>query len=332
MEKKKIDVSIIVPVYNVEKYLKKCLDSLVNQHYDKKKYEICIINDCSTDNSINVIREFINKYNNISFYDLKENKGVSNARNIGIEKSRGEYLIFCDADDYYDLDSIKILMDTARIEESDYIVANYIIEKNNNEIKVNTTSCFANKKITKKEVVSYMSITSCSKLIKKELFINNNVLYPTDLKRCEEMTVIPVLAYYANNPVKINDYLYYYVQRDSSASNKRIANEKDDLSFFDKSFNRFTDLIDSEKYSEEVQFRAIEHLLYGKSLVLLKSKTSRKKMINFINNFKEKQPKFLKNKYFKKFSYPKKIFVYTINYKLIFTARLIAKIHEKITG
>lgn len=332
MEKKKVDVSIIVPVYNVEKYLDKCLNSLVNQDYDKAKYEILVVNDCSTDKSLEIINNYKILYDNIVVFNLKKNKGVSNARNIGIEKSLGEYLMFCDADDYYDLDAVKTLMETAKKEKSDYVMANYIIKKNNNEIRINTTGYFSSKIISKKGVVSYMSLTSCAKLIKKDLFIKNKILYPTDLKRCEELTVIPVLAYYANNPIKIDNYLYYYVQRDISASNKKIVKENVDVSFFDISFDRFANLINREQYQEEVEFRAIDHLLYGKCLVLLKSGVGRKEIIDFIDGFKKKYPNYLKNKYFKKFSFLKKIFVHTINFKLIFVARLIAKVHEKITG
>lgn len=331
MEKKKIDVTVIVPVYNVEKYINSCLDSLVSQHYDSDRYEIMIINDCSTDKSMKIINEYKSKYKNITICDLKKNMGVSNARNIGIQKSHGEYIMFCDSDDYYDLEAIKILMSAARENKSDYVMANYIIKKNNSEIKVDSTSYFVNKHISKNEIISYMNLTSCSKLISRELFIKNKILYPTDLKRCEELTVIPVLAYLANNPVVINAYLYYYIQRTTSASNKKIESIAD-LSFFDLSFKRFENIINCDLYSEELEFRAIEHLLYGKCLVLLKSTVKKEEVVSFINTFIKKYPKFTKNKYFKKFSVMKKIFVYSLKYKFVIVAKILAKVHEKITG
>ena len=90
--------SIIIPVYNTEKYLKKCLDSVFLQNYDN--YEIIIVNDGSTDNSDKIVKEYMKKHKNI-IYILKENGGLSSARNVGVSKAKGDYLLFLDSDDYY---------------------------------------------------------------------------------------------------------------------------------------------------------------------------------------------------------------------------------------
>ncbi len=335
MEKKKnvIDVTIIVPVYNVEHYLRKCLDSLVNQDYDNKKYEILIVNDASTDKSINVIYEYHKQYSNISVYDLKKNGGVSNARNIGIENAKGQYLMFCDADDYYDTNAISIMMSYVKKEKADFIMANYYITNGINKISVDVSGYFSNMIISREEIVSYMTLTSSAKLIKKDLFINNNISYPTDLKRCEELSVIPIVAYFANKAVVIKDTLYYYYQRSDSVSNTNSKKTPiGDLDYFDKSFERFVANIDSLKYSQEIEFRAIDHLLYGKSLVMLKSGVQRKYIVNHINDFKRKYCKFTRNIYFKKYNIGKKIFVYSLNCKLLFVSKLLAYIHGKLTG
>lgn len=332
MEKEKtIDVTIIVPVYNVEKYLKKCLDSLVNQTYDKNKYEIYIINDASKDNSLNIIKEYQKKYSNITLYDLKNNKGVSHARNIGIKNAKGKYLLFCDSDDYYESDAIEKFMKHAKNNNSDFLMANYYIAKENNNIKVNTTNYFKNEIISKEESICYMTLTSCSKLIKKDLFIDNNIFYPEDIKQCEELTVIPVISYLAKKPTIINEYLYYYYQRQGSASNTHKITNIKDLFFFDETYQRFIKPLNKDKYPEEIEFRAIDHLLYGKTLVMLKSHISRKEIINHINNFNNIFPNALKNKYLKNYSKLKKIFLFFINKKQIFIAKIIAYVHSKIT-
>lgn len=95
-------ISIIVPVYNTEKYLKKCLDSLINQTF--KDIEIVIINDGSTDNSEKIIKEYEQKYSDKIKSYKKENGGLSSARNYGISKANGEYIAFVDSDDYVDLE------------------------------------------------------------------------------------------------------------------------------------------------------------------------------------------------------------------------------------
>lgn len=334
MEKKKNkkDVSIIVPVYNVENYLKDCLDSLVNQDYDNNKYELILINDCSKDSSLNILKEYVKKYNNITIIDFKENRGVSRARNEGIKKSCGEYLLFCDADDFYEKNAISIFMETAKKDNADFVMGNYYILKGNKKIPVYSTNYYKNNNITKKEIISYMTLTSCSKLIKKSLFTDNNIFYPEDLKKCEELSVIPIVAYKAKNPIKIDNCLYYYVQRKESASNEKYKNVKEsDLSFFDESFNRFISFINRDEYKEEIEFRAIDHLLYGKCLVMLKSKIKKELIKNYVNKFTSKYPLFMSNKYLDMYSKPKRIYIYCLKNKLFFQLKIMTFAHKMVT-
>ena len=100
-----IKVSVVVPVYNTSKYLRRCLDSLVNQTL--KDIEIIIINDKSTDNSKDIIKEYESKYNNIKVIHNKTNKGIGYNRNLGIEIASGKYIAFVDSDDYIDLNLYK---------------------------------------------------------------------------------------------------------------------------------------------------------------------------------------------------------------------------------
>lgn len=326
-----IDVTIIVPVYNTEQYLEKCLDSLVNQNYPKNRYEILLIDDGSHDNSPEIIKKYKKKYSNIVLLNSKENKGVSYSRNIGIIKSRGKYLMFCDSDDTYELDAIKILMDYAKKNRSDFVMADYSVDNDKGCFNAGTIKYFENNKINKKEIISYMSLTSCSKLIKKELFINNNIFYSEDVKRCEELPVIPIVAYLSKNPMVIDQSLYHYFQRKKSASNSNVSKNENDILYFDITFDRFKKLIDS-KYFDEIEFRAIDHLLYGKSLVILKSKMKRRILYSHLNMFKKNYPFFIKNKYLKKYSLPKKIFIYCLNYKMIFLCKIYVFLHKKMTG
>ena len=96
--------SIIVPVYNVESYLAKCLDSILCQSY--KDYEIIAINDGSTDNSSKILKEYVDKYDNIIVIN-QENQGLSQARNNGVKEAKGEYIIFADSDDFIEKDLLK---------------------------------------------------------------------------------------------------------------------------------------------------------------------------------------------------------------------------------
>ena len=91
------DISVIIPVYNSSKYLNKCLDSLVDQKYNN--YEVILINDGSTDNSLEICLQYANNYNNFQVFS-KENGGVSSARNYGLNKANGKWIVFVDSDDF----------------------------------------------------------------------------------------------------------------------------------------------------------------------------------------------------------------------------------------
>ena len=97
-EKGNIKISVIVPVYNVEKYLLECLDSIINQTL--KEIEIICVNDGSTDNSLSILKEYASKDNRIILID-KENEGLGYTRKVGLDNATGKYILFCDSDDFY---------------------------------------------------------------------------------------------------------------------------------------------------------------------------------------------------------------------------------------
>lgn len=318
-------VSIIVPTYNAESYIGRCLEAIINQTY--RNIEVIVINDCSTDNSIEIIKSYQEQLHDFHVVNLEENKGVSNARNIGINLASGKYIMFCDSDDWYEENAVEILINEAKNNEADFVMANQCIVKENTKIKVNNRKYFKDKNITRAEIVAYMTFSSSAKLIKRNLFLDNNILYPIDIKRCEEFTVIPVIAYLANNPIVIDDVIYNYYQRSNSASNSRAI----DTEFFHITFERFIEKIDKETYRQEIEFRAINHLLYGELLVMLKSGASRREMIDKINCFKKEHKNFLKNVYLKRYNKAKLVFIVLLKYKMLFLANIYAKLHEKLT-
>lgn len=112
-------VSIIIPSYNAEAYLPLCLDSVIAQNY--KNIEIIIIDDKSTDNSILLIEEYQKAYPHITLIKLDENRGVSHARNVGIDVALGDYLFFIDSDDYIEEDTITKLVNMALENDADIV-------------------------------------------------------------------------------------------------------------------------------------------------------------------------------------------------------------------
>ena len=115
------EISIIVPVYNAERFLQECIDSLL--HQTKDDIEIVLVNDGSTDNSKKIIKENCERHDNITFVD-QENKGVCIARNAGIEAAKGEYIGWLDADDFLKPTALEELYDLMKQNNADYVVQN----------------------------------------------------------------------------------------------------------------------------------------------------------------------------------------------------------------
>ena len=116
-------VSVIIPVYNTERYLRRCLDSVCNQTLSD--IEIICINDCSTDNSLDILKEYADKDKRIKIINFKENKGAAVARNTGIDIVNGEYIGFIDSDDFVDSDFYEKLYNTASENNSDIAKGEY---------------------------------------------------------------------------------------------------------------------------------------------------------------------------------------------------------------
>ena len=147
-KKKNIDLSIIIPVYNVEKYIRQCLNSVFNQGMKDENYEIIIINDGTQDHSIEVIQDIINQHKNITLISQK-NQGVSIARNNGIEKASGKYILMLDSDDLLVENTLSVLLEKALTSKVDLIVANYI-EMTDEEILINKNKTLFSSDFTEK--------------------------------------------------------------------------------------------------------------------------------------------------------------------------------------
>ena len=157
----KIKVSVIVPVYNVEKFIDKCLNSIVNQTL--KEIEIIVVNDGSPDNSQKIIDKYVKKYPEKVQSFIKENGGQGSARNLGIEKAKGEYISFVDSDDWLDLDALEKMYSLAKKDNSDIVICDMVDHYANYTIYHNCT---------KYNSVFEVTPSACNKIFKKELIKN----------------------------------------------------------------------------------------------------------------------------------------------------------------
>ena len=209
-------VSVIVPVYNVEKYLPKCLDTLVNQTL--KDIEIIVVNDGATDNSEAVIDSFVYKYPQIISLK-KPNGGLSDARNIGIAQAMGEYIIFLDSDDYWnDTLFLKKIDDIVGADEPDLVVFGYkkVLEERDISFHVPRSK---SKNIENLVLAGEFNICAWDKVVKRELIISNNISFRINVYS-EDMEWCSLIYKYANTVAVLSETPYSYRQRSGSITKK----------------------------------------------------------------------------------------------------------------
>lgn len=222
------DISIIVPVYNAEKYLKKCLDSLVNQ--TKKELEFILINDGSADKSEEIIKTYKDK--RIKYFKNK-NQGIGKTRNFGIEKATGKYIMFLDSDDYFSNDACEILYKTAEKEKADLIVFDYYrVEKENlNEVKIESFNATNIK--DDPNLLLKINLGPCNKIYKSDLIKNNDIKFEENLKYEDTLFVVKAI-YKAKKIIKLNKCLHYYIIHEKSETTVRDKKVFDILKIVDK--------------------------------------------------------------------------------------------------
>lgn len=218
-------ISIIIPVYNVENYLDRCLDSVINQTY--KYIDVVVIDDGSTDRSGQIADSYAANHEYIRVFH-KRNEGIGATRNLGIELAKGDYILFVDSDDYIDSKMVEIMYGTTLKYHADLVCCNkYRVHEKNNHGMQTVEGLDKVKVFNKKEALgvflltNYVDVVFWNKLIKKELF--NGVRCPNHIY--EDVSSVYKLLLNSEVIVCINDSLYFYCQRESSITDEGY-NEK----------------------------------------------------------------------------------------------------------
>lgn len=292
-------LSIIVPVYNVEAYLEKCLDSLVNQTMED--YEIIIVNDGSTDNSEDIIIKYKNKYPNLIRYMSIPNGGVGNARNIGITLAKGEYITFLDSDDYVDSNAYKMLYE--KISDGyDMVMTGYYIDRNGKLIKKHCNEIEFEDNIINKPEIIYNTLPYCwAYIYKKELIEKNNIKF-TEHKIFEDLLFTYKCIKCSNKIGKINAPLIYYVDRSESVTSSFSKKFFDIFEVIDLLDEYYDNCID-KKY---ITFLAIRHtFIRFNTKVKIKDNKIKREFIEKTFNYLNSRDKDWKKSYFFKKGYKK---------------------------
>ncbi len=212
-----VKYSFIVPVYNTEKYLKKCLNSLVKQTF--KNFEIIVVNDGSTDDSKKIISKYEKKYNNIKVINQK-NQGLSMARNNGVKEAKGKYLIFIDSDDYVETNLLKEV--DSKIDDAEVLRFQVITEdEDGNNTKIYNEEPFDTMKGYNafKYISNYHFVEPAwCYVYKTDYYLNNKFSFKKNVYH-EDFGLIPYVIYKSMKVKSISYPGYHYIQRNGSIMN-----------------------------------------------------------------------------------------------------------------
>lgn len=268
-----VKVSVIVPVYNVEKYIRKCLDSLVNQTLED--IEIIVVNDGSKDSSIDILKEYAQNHDNIKVYE-KENGGLSDARNYGLQFATGKYIAFLDSDDYVDVNLYKRMYEKAKAEDSDMVECNFYWVYENK-----TKKDIGQKYKGKKQMFEKARVVAWNKLYKKETLDKAKIQFPKGL-RYEDVEFFYKLIPHIERVGFIKEPLIYYVQRKQSIVNTQNEKTRDIFIVLDNVIQYYKENNLYEEYKEVIEYTYARFLLCSsfKRMCKIKDKDTRKKLLN----------------------------------------------------
>jgi len=299
-------LSVIVPVYNTENYIEKCLDSILNQTLEDM--EVIVVNDGSTDNSENTINKFIEKYSDKIKYYNKENGGLSDARNYGLNYATGEYIGFVDSDDYIDLSMYEKMYNLAKKEEADIVECDFkwIYP---NKTKIDTGIEYK----TKEDLFINSRVMACNKIIKKEII--SGITFPKGL-RYEDVEFFYKLLPNVKKISILKEPLYYYIQRQSSISNLQNERTAEIFTILNNILEYYKEKNIYDKFKIELEYMYIRFLLGSSFLrmVKIKDKTKRKELLQkTIDLLYEKFPNWKSNKILKNTKSKKNLYYRTVN-------------------
>lgn len=217
-------ISVIVSVYNTEKYIEKCLDSLLNQTYSN--IEIVVINDCSTDGSLKILKKYAKKYDNMILIENKENKGLSYSRNVGLEKATGKYIGYIDSDDYVDSTYYEQMMKAIKKEKSEIAIADMKIVYEDGSFPDYVSKGCNGEVNTLNIIKNGLAASACNKLFKREIIEKYKF---SEGKLNEDLAVILPSIVAAKKISYVENNNYYYVQHTGSIQNSRFSDRRFDI-------------------------------------------------------------------------------------------------------
>ncbi len=297
-----IKVSIIVPVYNVERFLPQCLDSLVKQTLEE--IEILVVNDGSPDNSQTIIDDYVSRYPGKIRAFIKENGGLSDARNFGVQRATGEYIGFVDSDDYVREDMFALLYNKATEENADVAVCNYCrcsVDEVKENIVIKNIDNFNQSVEASPQILLESKSYAWNKLYRRDWYLHNHFEFPVG-QWFEDSAVVYNMLYMANKVSAVTDSLYFYRTDVTGSVTNVMDNRVLDIFKSTENLHKFYYSRTTDRQLLDVVDRVCQIHIFVRLGDLLKRGSVKlklkfyKQMLGF---FKQYMPKWTENPYYK---------------------------------
>lgn len=254
-------VSICVPIYNVELFISRCVESLLQQTYSN--LEFVFINDCTPDKSMEILQETLNHYSQrkhqVKIINLPLHRGTSYARNLAINIATGDFIFHVDSDDWIEIDAVEILMARQQESNADLVFGNHIVHYFNGEIKAAKQNIFSLNNPLEYILKNTHNYHVWGHLILKNLYTSHNIQCKNGTDVGEDLQVLPKLCYYANKFVSVDNAIYHY----NKCNPKSIGQKEKNRNWFEQSLEsynifyvffekmgtaKYTDILHKSKY------------------------------------------------------------------------------------
>lgn len=217
-------MSVIVPIYNVEKYIERCTTSLMEQSYDNIEY--IFVDDCTADNSINLLESLLKSYptrlDQVRVIRHDVNKGLPTARNTGLKQAEGVYVFHCDSDDWLDVNMITDMVEAALCTGADIVYSDFYLSFHKNERYMKQPQYTSPEACIRGMLSGKMKFNVWNKLVRRKLYVDNNVWFPDGRSMGEDMTMFRLFCH-ARGVAYLNSAYYHYIQTNPNAFTKRMS-------------------------------------------------------------------------------------------------------------
>lgn len=312
--------SIVTPLFNSFSLMERYFDSLEKQTY--KNFEVIIVDDCSTDDSYKKACQYARKtVMQMSVFKTEKNMGPGNARNVGMDVAKGEWITFIDSDDWVETNMFEKINAVIEKENTNCVIYDYYTT--NGKKRNIARSMYSAEK-------GYVSINKCiadvrnhtiGKVYKREKLEEKRIRYPKQ-RRCEDVAFVCRAIEVCGSVYYMNEPLYYYFLRASSLSNNSQLDEKDMINAFSILENTL-----GEKYPAELKEKSVCDLLYGVLLMMCKAGKSNKEIKTYISNYEKKYSNWWKCDCIRHIGSCKKLFLIVAKFKQPFIMKLYAILH-----